>query len=446
MIRIMINLKSKCPACGWTIAVNALVPGVPCSKCGKAAKLDLGWWKTVLHDAIRKGSKLKPGKTTKSSSLSSGFDMKVERLDPRTGKSGSTRPVPDEYRELIPGVQCLVGEDLDLRTKKASRWYLWHDEHHAPFEWEGEVTDAVAGEKGHLFLVLEPRSRAGGGKVVLACLDRTYRQTWVRDDLKCIGEPKLAICRDGRLLVWTRERNAFTILSPENGSQVGKLLLKKCGSLAVDLDGTLLVFRKITDYYGPARYDMNGAELPVWPEPEIGGLFKKMKGFLSITGMISSFEDIGDRFAGVREPNVELSVGRDGSYYFQTCGKLAKLDGEGGKIYIVDVPWDGTHGRACADEEGRAFVIGNGRLPDEHAILRVSPDGKEIDTFVPSVLRGGTMGSENLLARSIDGILYAVGPDGCLRVFSPEGYLVHASARSLEKEKALLEKARKAQA
>jgi hypothetical protein len=212
MIGIMIELKSKCPTCGGTIAVNALVPKAPCAQCGKIRELDHDWWKTILVYVIKEGSKLKPGESAKLGALSGSFDMKVERLDPRTGKSGSTRPVPDEYRELIPGVQCLVGEDLDLRTKKASRWYLWHDEHHAPFEWEGEVTDAVAGEKGHLFLVLEPRSRAGGGKVVLACLDRTYRQTWVRDDLKCIGEPKLAICRDGRLLVWTRERTAFTIL------------------------------------------------------------------------------------------------------------------------------------------------------------------------------------------------------------------------------------------
>jgi len=147
----------------------------------------------------------------------------------------------------------------------------------------------------------------------------------------------------------------------------------------------------------------------------------------------------------VRENEVTMSIGRDGSYFFLSHKTLVRFDRDGGRIYAVELPCDYTYGRACADEEGRAFVIGYGPGSDVHAIHRISPDGKQIDTFVPSVLRGGAMCVEKVLARSADGTLYALGYSGRMRVFSPDGKLVFASARSIKEEKELLEKARKAQ-
>jgi len=551
MLGIMVELKSKCPACGGTIAVNALVPKVACSQCGKIRELDLDWWTFILKEALKQAPKMKPGEGSKSSALGGSFDMTFGRLDPRfpgtkknidmeaavaeaadgrffdpeTGKPLSVRPVPDAYRDLLPGVKCLVCEDLDLLpsadgsvqplkppraaaprsfacpscgaalavdgkerrvkctfcgadaylpdemwlnlhpAKEVTRWYLWCDERHAPYEWEDELWDAVAGGEGSLYLALAPRFGRGGGKVILVCLDRTFRARWVRDDIECEGEPKLAIGPDGRILLWSDDRNALTIHSPEDGSQADKLggtdgrqapgdkkfSMKGCRALAVDVDGTLLTWRRLGDidehwgYYGPVRHDMNGVELPVWPEAKKGGFFKKMKGFFSNAGEIPYFSGIGTRFLRVREHDVMMSVGRDGSYFFLSHKTLARFDREGGKIYIVELPCDYTYGRACADEEGRAFVIGYGPGSDVHAIHRISPDGKKIDTFVPSILRGGPMGVETVLARSAEGTFYALGYCGRMRVFSSEGKLVHASAPSLEKEKELLEKARKAQ-
>jgi predicted RNA-binding Zn-ribbon protein involved in translation (DUF1610 family) len=552
MIGIMIELKSKCPTCGGTIAVNALVPKAPCAQCGKIRELDHDWWKTILVYVIKEGSKLKPGESAKLGALSGSFDMKFGRFDPvfpgtkkdidmeaavaeaadgkffdpETGKPLSVRPVPDAYLDLLPGVKCLVCEDLDLlpsadgsvqplklpraagprpftcpscgatlgvdgkeRTvrctfcgadaflpddvwlnlhpaKEAGRWYLWHDERNAPYEWEDELWDAVAGGDGNLYLALAPRFGSGGEKVILACLDRTFRTKWVRDDIECKGETKLAIGPDGRILLWSDDRNALTIHSPEDGSQVDKLggtdgrqppgekkfTMKDCRALAADIDGTLLAYRRLGaidehwGYYGPVRHDMNGADLPVWPEPKKAGFFKKMKGLFSNTGEIPYFSGIGNRFLRVREHDVTMSVGRDGSYFFLSHKTLARFDRDGGRIYAVELPCDYTYGRACADEEGRAFVIGYGPGSDVHAIHRISPDGKQIDVLVPSVLRGGAFCVETVLARSADGTLFAAGYCGRMRVFSPEGKLVHASARSLEKEKELLEKARKAQA
>ena len=563
MMGIMIELKATCPACEGWIAVNGLVPGAACNGCGKVRELSPDWWKALMQNVLKEAPRAKPGKVFHYSETVTSYEIKFERRhprfpeterdidmdaavagavdgrfpDPATGRPLSVRPVPEEYREGLPGVRTIVSEDLDCLSRAtgsvqpvqtlqpqgpqpfacphcgaaltidgkerkircafcsadaylpnemwqklhpayaATPWYLWYDERHAPLAWDGKAWDAVVDGEGNLYLTLESRV-AGVDVLLVACIDRTWRMKWARYGLDCNAIP-IILDKEGRILLWSGDTNAFKILSAENGSDVerpekadgsqpkgdARSSMKDFTLLAVDVDGTLIGrrnlgeaggdlaglqrFRRIEttihdELCGPARFDPSGAELPFWPEPKKGKLFKKMKVFFSSLGDVPYVSEIGDRFLRMHESYFRLSVGREGSYFFLFAKTLIRFDREGRKIYAVELPCDGTEGKACADEEGNAFVIGVDRHNlDAASILRVSPDGKKIDVFVPSVLDGGGMCTGMVLALSPDRTIHVIGYGGCMRVFSAEGKLVHASAKSIEEEKELLEKARK---
>ncbi len=138
MIGICIEAGITCPSCESYVPLNALVPSVRCSGCGKDLELSLDVWKTVLDDSLKKASSLEEGEGS-SSTIFGSYNYKVlygrlapryddtkddididmllgklgegQVLHPESGAPTGVRRMPEQYREAFMGVVALIGED-----------------------------------------------------------------------------------------------------------------------------------------------------------------------------------------------------------------------------------------------------------------------------------------------------------------------------------------------
>jgi hypothetical protein len=138
MIGICIEAGITCPSCDSYVPLNALVPSVRCTGCGKDLELSLDVWKTVLEDSLKEAPCLEEGEGSSSTVFGSynykimhgrllpRFDDSTDEIDldvlldlldegqvlhPDTGAPTHVRRMPVEYLDAFSGVVALIGED-----------------------------------------------------------------------------------------------------------------------------------------------------------------------------------------------------------------------------------------------------------------------------------------------------------------------------------------------
>lgn len=319
------------------------------------------------------------------------------------------------------------------------------------WEW-GDLYDALVTPDGKLILLAENGETSK--HPLIACLDAKDPQSapaWVQEhalvkDVSNGSQPRLALDRQGRLLVWSADKHTLSYYSLADGSPVGKVggkeagqfSLKGCNSLAVDTEGTWLTGRTLTaqagdTYGGLVRYTPDGREAAVWPQatPQVApkvGFFKRLFGAPEpvATGR-PCLRDVGPRFLECHESEVQCSVGEDGTYFVWLRYHLARFTRDGRRLYSVEAP--GIEGRVLGDRQGRAYLIGGSRYEDLR-VMCVAADGSQLTDVANSPDGRGLMYNEDVLARAADGRLFAVGDSSGLRVFSAQGECLFMSPSS----------------
>lgn len=115
-------------------------------------------------------------------------------------------------------------------------------------------------------------------------------------------------------------------------------------------------------------------------------------------------------------------------YYAVRHDWLAKLDRTGKLVYKLHLA-QSVSGRAGADAAGNAYVVAH--VDRKRSLLRISPDGKRIDTLAVDHIQGGVLYHDNdLLLVGPDGTSYHVRYSMAVRVLAPDGRLVFISERA----------------
>lgn len=138
MIGICIEAGLTCPGCETFVPVNAMVPSLECTACGRNIPLSPENWSTILEQALKEAAALDEGEGRKMT-VFGGYSFRITygRQSPRFSGTKETigedlvlaslecgfagdgtgsektvvRPLPVEYSEQFPGVVALVGED-----------------------------------------------------------------------------------------------------------------------------------------------------------------------------------------------------------------------------------------------------------------------------------------------------------------------------------------------
>jgi hypothetical protein len=149
MKAIFLEARTHCPACDGLVPVNALVPKIGCSHCGRVLELTPEQWDSNLGLAFMRLSELKLGERrtmregTGRSAFYPGYDYgwcepsfpgSKQRIDlvaakaaiptghivdPSTGRPWPVRAIPADYAKLLAGVKCLLCEDANLLATAA---------------------------------------------------------------------------------------------------------------------------------------------------------------------------------------------------------------------------------------------------------------------------------------------------------------------------------------
>ncbi len=444
---------------------------------------------------------------------------------PAVGQPLSVRARPEEYAQVLPGVTYLVGEDtrqlpaasavenLDVQRSASlvefrcpncsasrdvdgvsrlfvciycgvssaipdplwqrlhpvttkQRWFIVYDESLCPYDWDGDIKDAVVDEEGRIFLATLDSSE---GRLHVACLGADKRLNWGRSDLKYALDAtlgtQLALLRDNRLGVWAPNRHSLMILSRDDGREVDKLgkksgrqpadgqerfSLKNASALVVDTDASFLVWhpasRDPEERFGCQilqRFDLDGTPRQVWTEPPPveppkKGFFSKLFGAKEEPDREPprdpGFKELTDRPARCDETDVALSVGPDGSVFLRRHEHLIRYSTDGVKCYGLDVPCYSIEGRVHGLPDGGLLFLCRQEKFDGHAVYRISPDGNEITKMLTEVDTGGPVGDEELSAPAPDGTIHLFGDRGAWRHISAEGEILYRSATSKEFE------------
>jgi hypothetical protein len=85
------------------------------------------------------------------------------------------------------------------------------------------------------------------------------------------------------------------------------------------------------------------------------------------------------------------------------------------KVYFLSLPDNNMLARVHVDEIGAAYAVYG------DAVIRISPDGAQVETGSKRGSGPTGLGEETLLARGDDGSLYLFGSDGRARVVGPGG-------------------------
>lgn len=304
MVGAFIRAGVVCPRCDTTVPLNALVPAVRCPACGERLPLETDDWEAVLGDLPQEAPGLEEGEGSRSSILGSySFTVSRGRMEPRyagtsepietedvlralaegelrgpgDGEQPFVRPVPERYRDLLPGVLALVGEDPGLVSGSAAdreldvdqgstrpvafscpscggylvaegrgrtavcdhcggesaipdrlwerihpscvmrTWFLLLDSSPNSAGWSGDTYAAVPDGSGGAVLAVAD----GEGPPLLLGTDPKGEVEWSRrifdSPLSELGHPRLAPSARGTILAWRRDRPDLTVISPADG-------------------------------------------------------------------------------------------------------------------------------------------------------------------------------------------------------------------------------------
>jgi hypothetical protein len=306
------------------------------------------------------------------------------------------------------------------------------------FAWHN-LADAQIGTDGNLYCT-------SGGKTTVWCMTPDLTTRWMTNDADAaphISDPMLALDPTGRVLTWNGQQHSLQVFSSQDGASLGRLGGKQPGDattrvldvvalheLAVDRDGTLIAL--IGEHL--CRFARDGSPLELWPPKSglLGTKHEKLVALYDASGSVLATEGVDvDKLSS--QPHAlddysRVAVGWDGMYYFVRDEWVAKLDRAGKLVYRINVGND-VPGKVGADGAGRAYVVT--RKSRQRWLLRISPDGKHVDTLATDHIHGGVLHHENdLICVGSDGTTYHLRFGMILRVLAPDGRLVFISEKA----------------
>ena len=335
-------------------------------------------------------------------------------------------------------------------ARTVERWFLLLDPLKAPVKWESDVFGAVPFPDGDVFLALE---NDHGEHPVLSKMSTDGLPVWTRHDLEVsLGdityEPGPAVTPDGRILLRSTGGADLVMLDPDGADmtiiegcgEVGDtaeegpapFTMEGCRDITCSMsDGTILLYTDRdgrdgsgSHYLEFARFDPDGNPVPVWHEtgPE-NGSWEKRPGLLwrLFHGMkrvvepdrAPYIEDVTDRPVRLRDTDILLASGADGSLYLLRDTWLAAFDRTGKKRFCVQLQCHMTWGRPAPAPSGEVFILAETE-DDRYQVLRVPESGTGIEVHAASVRGGGPVDDGDMLVRSTDGTLIVLGYGGSI--------------------------------
>jgi hypothetical protein len=273
----------------------------------------------------------------------------------------------------------------------------------------------------------------GNGGESLFCMAPDLTLRWKLEGLPFSStRTSLAFARSGHLIIGDNQHaevrrcdtGALVLRFSGLQGEGARLALGDIAQLVVDADGTLITW-KIDDEI-LRRFDATGHPIAMWG---VGPPHDHSREAANNPWGPMVFEL---RKAPSRAHDALLAMGWDGHFYLQSslnmdgACHIAAFDRQGQHLYTaaIRVEAPAFKVRPAIDGYGRAYV----RLPNEGGnVYRVEAGGKNVITFARSRSVGGLFGDERHIVCTPDGSLFAVGENGSLRRFSPDGRVVFLS-------------------
>jgi hypothetical protein len=317
-----------------------------------------------------------------------------------------------------------------------SRWWICYDAAERPFEWDS-FRDVVVDGQGNLYCL------GACGDSSDPCpfsLDPQLKLRWLRKDITVDSEAQLSMTPTGHLLVGDKHKRALLVLSCADGATVGKvggtghpntpglLDFEDADAFAIDTDGTIILLARNC----LRRFTPDGREVEPWP-----GVRPPRP-----TDDYVQIEALRNQPVYVYTGSTQVSIGWDGCTYLEGSAWVAKLDRQGRIIYKVKLQLDGVCGRPKAPTNGWLNVLG--RLSSDelkplgleraHALLIVSPDGRQQRRFLLDQGMGGPLGDEDHIAITPEGFVWLLDHGGKARLIGPDGGPRFVSEKSREED------------
>ncbi len=335
------------------------------------------------------------------------------------------------------------------RSNDPHVYYLVHDPSlprplgRADVSWSS-LDDLVTDPQGNLYGMGTDGGVGGGDDRMVFALDRQLRTLWVTKSLPIDDTGAIAWRNDGVILAWSEQRYSAILLRASDGQQIGTiggeqprgldrhvLDLSRAESLAIDTDGTILFSKRDR----LVRCASDGSAQLTWPPAQ--GLFaglrsEKLEPFTDADAEgAEDLENAGDRPTKLYD--VEVHVGWDGRTYLRRSEYLACYDRSGKKHWGVTIAREhgylNDHG---ADARGIVYVLAS-LESDTSQVLRVV--GGQVTPFIDGRNPATPIRDERRLAVFPDGTLVLGSGGRELRIFSPDGRLLHLTDDAAEEDR-----------
>ncbi len=372
--------------------------------------------------------------------------------------------------------EIYLPDDLWLRlhpVKTMQRWYICFDEkkiNDGLIEWYN-LPDVTIDKTGNLFMATVDDSSGGNDEFKVWSFGTDMKTRWVRTGLSYNEDSTgITMTNDGNLYLWDKFKHSLLKLSSKEGSTLNTLKgnsptkenpysfnMMGCGSLVSDSDGTImaLINNEIV------RYNSQGIRVSLW-----GDIREEAKGHGIITGMFNVLSG-GSIFHVVPEKDAEwapcvnelhshparcdsdltkINLGWDGYIYFSdrsNPGNVAKYARSGKLLWKIELPIS-AESKACTDSKGNVFVLGSKQDDESNTnLIRISPDGKQVEVVIKDLLEGGDLEDEDKLAVAYDGTIYIFNYYNRLKVFTSDFKKIYTSKQSGEDDEEALENYKK---
>jgi sugar lactone lactonase YvrE len=367
---------------------------------------------------------------------------------------GSSRIVRCQYCST----DVYLPDDLWQRlhpVATVARWYLCTSAEHVAarrvqtWQW-GSLEDVVMDPAGNLYCVGAHEDAFDDASVWCLAPDLSLR--WFVD-LKdfAYSDAHLALDPGGRLLVWREHKHSALVLSAQNGATLGKLGGKQPDGatahtfdldhakwLRFDADGSILALlgERLV------RFSGDGGPLPTWPPKKgmFGAKAEKLRPIYGPGHQLIDVDGVYIEHVGSQPTELDdythLHVGWDGRLYAERSEWVACFDRSGERVYRTKLPVDDMKGDYLGtDAAGNLYVPATlAGDPRPRVIVRVSPDGKRVDTIATDHRQGGVVGDEDRMVVRSDGIIVLLGYGMRWRVIGPDGGLRAQSDKSRQED------------
>ncbi len=316
------------------------------------------------------------------------------------------------------------------------------------------LSDVAIDNEGNVYVASEEDS--GDSDFIVWSFNPELKTRWIRKGIKLDHENTgMVITRNGKLLLWNKFKRSLIMLSCKDGTDLLTLkgedpsdsnpypfTMKGCDALLSDSDNTILAVINNTF----VRFYDDGTRAPVWTavseKHELPGLFSRMFGGGNTTVKIPNddewapcVKEIGSQPKRVSGEYTKMNLGYDGYVYMydtsSTDSKIAKYTREGNQVWKRDLPLSNKECKPYADANGFVYVIGS-EDDNKTKLIRMSPDGKDIEVLQKDVLDGGLLSVDDRLAVSKEGRIYTFRFYNVLKVFNPDLTCVFESDQSKE--------------